>query len=767
MTDDPKRWIEDDEAPRELRAYLKHAAAPEGTLPVALRAQIRQALLEVCEENARDLTTRDLTTRDLTTRDRNDGGVAEPALLSPRRTGMRTAVFAMLAAAVILLGVVRYGSEPRVDPPTPAVAPEPIDAGPDAPGIEVIEVERVCGEREDSDHQCDLVVRLSHGYERIELHAASGIRPPTCDGAPEQHRESAEGELRFVLSDGASERGLRAFTVCGYQGGVLLGAGSVEGQRNLPHLALSRRRGGDDVRIPLEAIDEDITHLELRWVPEEDHWSSVLDGCPGETVASLSRDEFAPMVGREGVSFFRHVAIPEERMPTFVLCGISDAGAHHVRMPYRFPEYEQPFVQTTSGELPLDQLAGSFAALGPDGLVTISYLSASWPGSAVNRRTSERLLALMDEASAPPPRELVLANGQVLLLPRGATLGPGRAGDMPRVATLRDGTSSAVVSERPLGPVMPGDGDPLRIARQAVLTSTSEASIYLDDVVIALFPTGDEAATPRDAEPDEPIRVMPQVAYECHVEVLLELESLPPDLEGVAVAFVRHARDVDLDAQPAIDCATASLAIELPASGIAALPTDARGVRRLGLTFSDAPNDFNDLEDDAYCVAPYAVIACVRDAGGLHALPGAIGRWTHSGMACFAGDTPVATDDGAVPIASLHAGDRVLAFDPQRGDVVATTVTRLIPRGVRAVLAITLSNGSTLRVTPEHPLFDRASGVFRRAQTFEIGDRLRGLDGNDVRVMGIANRSEPTAVFDLSVAGPHTYFAGGIVAHNY
>ncbi len=741
MTEDPLRWVDDDDAPDGMRAYLEDARAPEGLAP-DVRAAIREAVLSAAERDAdRSATVRPLVRR---------------SPIAPSVLGLA------LLAAVILLGVVLYPSDAPMT--VPAVGPEPIDAGPDAPALDVIEVERVCGDREDSDLQCDLVVRPGRSYERIELIGRAGIEPPTCDGIAEQHREPVEGELRFVLSHGGSRDGLRAFAVCGYAGGVLLGVGAIDGERNLPWLSLGRRRGGDDVRIPLDAIDGDITSLELRWIADvEDHASHPEDGCPGTSIATLSRAELDALGGREGIGLFRHVRIAEVERPTYVLCAHSARGAHHVRMPHRFPDEDQPFVRTRSGEVSLDQV-DELEALGPDGLVMIDRVDAAWPGSAARRRQIERTLAAMAERGAPGPRLLELENGQRLALPRGAAL----AHASPSMATLRDGSTVRVLRETPIGPAGSESEDVHWTVRGAVLTSRSSARVYLDDVEVTLFATDDEAPRAIDPAPPEPIRVVPRVAYECAVEVLLELDALPAsDIESVAVAFVRAAPGDDLRGPAPIDCAHASIATELPTAALRALEADERGMRQLSLTFSGAPADFDDLRDDGtYCDAPFAVIACVRDAAGLRPLAGAEGRWAFSGMACFSGDTPVATDDGAAPIASLAPGDRVLAFDPNRGSIVTTRVTRLLPRGERALLTLTLSHGGVLRVTAEHPLFDATRGRFRAAAAFAIGDRLRGIDGRDVAVRAI-DRGERAEVFDLSVGGPHTYFAGGIVAHNY
>ena len=72
-----------------------------------------------------------------------------------------------------------------------------------------------------------------------------------------------------------------------------------------------------------------------------------------------------------------------------------------------------------------------------------------------------------------------------------------------------------------------------------------------------------------------------------------------------------------------------------------------------------------------------------------------------------------------------------------------------------------------MHVTAEHPLFDAEASTFREAGSFAIGDVLRGLDGAFVRVISARETGESAPVFDLSVAGPHTYFANGVAAHNY
>ncbi len=69
-------------------------------------------------------------------------------------------------------------------------------------------------------------------------------------------------------------------------------------------------------------------------------------------------------------------------------------------------------------------------------------------------------------------------------------------------------------------------------------------------------------------------------------------------------------------------------------------------------------------------------------------------------------------------------------------------------------------------MTSEHPFFVKSVG-FVEARDLQTGDRLVGSDGGDVRIERIEPFEDEAAVYDLTVDGPHDYFASGVLVHNY
>jgi hypothetical protein len=70
---------------------------------------------------------------------------------------------------------------------------------------------------------------------------------------------------------------------------------------------------------------------------------------------------------------------------------------------------------------------------------------------------------------------------------------------------------------------------------------------------------------------------------------------------------------------------------------------------------------------------------------------------------CAAPDTPIATPDGERPIASLRVGDLVYSVDNEA--IVAVPIERVGSTEVAAhyVLALELSNGRQIEISPGHP----------------------------------------------------------------
>lgn len=140
---------------------------------------------------------------------------------------------------------------------------------------------------------------------------------------------------------------------------------------------------------------------------------------------------------------------------------------------------------------------------------------------------------------------------------------------------------------------------------------------------------------------------------------------------------------------------------------------------------------------------------------------------------CFPAGTKIATPHGTVPIEKLHVGDRVLAENPKSGKVEAEPVQAVIVRPVSPLLALELSDGSTLTVQPEHYFWlDGGVGLhgagWLQARQMRRGDRLRTVSGHDVTVVGIRWHVGHAVVYTLTVAKDHTFFVGSarVLVHN-
>ncbi|MGD0651074.1 MAG: TIM44-like domain-containing protein, partial [Verrucomicrobiia bacterium] len=124
----------------------------------------------------------------------------------------------------------------------------------------------------------------------------------------------------------------------------------------------------------------------------------------------------------------------------------------------------------------------------------------------------------------------------------------------------------------------------------------------------------------------------------------------------------------------------------------------------------------------------------------------------NKGGGCFPAGTLVLTPHGEVLIESLLPGDVVSTGRGGTAVVEATFMTSA------PVLSVETDMG-TLRTTTEHPLLC-ADGRFRLAGNLSQGDRLHGAT-----VLRCRSGKE-SLVYNLRVAGPHTFIVDGFVVHN-
>jgi len=135
-------------------------------------------------------------------------------------------------------------------------------------------------------------------------------------------------------------------------------------------------------------------------------------------------------------------------------------------------------------------------------------------------------------------------------------------------------------------------------------------------------------------------------------------------------------------------------------------------------------------------------------------------------QACFTGDTVVATAAGKIAIDQLQVGDLVWARDEATGEVKLQEVLQTM-RHVATALRLLALGSETIRTTDSHPFWVEDEG-WVPAGNIVAGDVLRTRSGERVPVVASTVVQETVPVYNLEVAGAHTYFVsnGEILVHN-
>lgn len=122
---------------------------------------------------------------------------------------------------------------------------------------------------------------------------------------------------------------------------------------------------------------------------------------------------------------------------------------------------------------------------------------------------------------------------------------------------------------------------------------------------------------------------------------------------------------------------------------------------------------------------------------------------------CLVAGTPVWTETGFVPVEQLRIGDRVLAKDPDSGELTYKPVLRTTRRDPVETLKIDAGAAGSLTCSGGH-LFWVAGRGWVRARVLEPGMMLHTLDGP--REVVSVTKTPPAEVFNLIVADFHSYF---------
>jgi hypothetical protein len=132
----------------------------------------------------------------------------------------------------------------------------------------------------------------------------------------------------------------------------------------------------------------------------------------------------------------------------------------------------------------------------------------------------------------------------------------------------------------------------------------------------------------------------------------------------------------------------------------------------------------------------------------------------------FSDDTLVLTAEGEQPIGGLEAGDRVLAYNETLGQTGLHTITDVLVH-VDPLVAYLTIDSEQIETTPEHPFYTEEHGWLPVAELWP-GATVRRADGSHGVVQTVAIVEQPQVMYNLTVAGAHTFFvgAGEWLVHN-
>ncbi len=104
-------------------------------------------------------------------------------------------------------------------------------------------------------------------------------------------------------------------------------------------------------------------------------------------------------------------------------------------------------------------------------------------------------------------------------------------------------------------------------------------------------------------------------------------------------------------------------------------------------------------------------------------------------------------------------------FDPD-GPLLWSEVERVFVAATDTVLRITLENGRSLELTPEHVVWIDEIG-WVEAQQIVVGDTMRLSDGEERSpIASLRYERKEALTYNIQVAGTRTFFVDGVWVHN-
>lgn len=126
------------------------------------------------------------------------------------------------------------------------------------------------------------------------------------------------------------------------------------------------------------------------------------------------------------------------------------------------------------------------------------------------------------------------------------------------------------------------------------------------------------------------------------------------------------------------------------------------------------------------------------------------------------------TEQGAAPIETIRAGDKVWAWNEETGHVSLKTVNETYVNEADELIHLTVK-GKEIPTTPTHPFYSPVRG-WLKAVDLRAGDILVLVNGEYVILELVQHEilESPVKVYNLNVDEDHTYYVSddGVLVHN-
>jgi hypothetical protein len=134
---------------------------------------------------------------------------------------------------------------------------------------------------------------------------------------------------------------------------------------------------------------------------------------------------------------------------------------------------------------------------------------------------------------------------------------------------------------------------------------------------------------------------------------------------------------------------------------------------------------------------------------------------------CFASGTLVATATGKKAIQELAIGDRVLAYNLNRGQIVESCILRSHRSEVNEIFELHFDGDDVICATREHPFYVKDKGWTRVVDLVQ-GDACLGRGNQWVTLVRSACISSSVQVYNISTENEGNFFVGnhGVLVHH-